>query len=57
VNAGTLSVANQQMIEILRAVQTDQNVLIMDEPTAPTCSSWTSRRRRWVALSARDYTT
>jgi ABC-type sugar transport system ATPase subunit len=35
VNAGTLSVANQQMIEILRAVQTDQNVLIMDEPTAP----------------------
>jgi ABC-type sugar transport system ATPase subunit len=35
VNAGTLSVANQQMVEILRAVQTDQNVLIMDEPTAP----------------------
>jgi ABC-type sugar transport system ATPase subunit len=35
VNAGALSVANQQMIEILRAVQTDQNVLIMDEPTAP----------------------
>ena len=35
VSAGTLSVANQQMIEILRAVQTDQNVLIMDEPTAP----------------------
>ena len=34
-NAGTLSVANQQMIEILRAVQTEQNVLIMDEPTAP----------------------
>ena len=34
-NAGTLSIANQQMIEILRAVQTDQNVLIMDEPTAP----------------------
>nr|WP_249780156.1 sugar ABC transporter ATP-binding protein [Bradyrhizobium sp. dw_411] len=34
-NAGSLSVANQQMIEILRAVQTDQNVLIMDEPTAP----------------------
>ena len=35
VNAGSLSVANQQMIEILRAVQTDQNVLIIDEPTAP----------------------
>ena len=35
VNAGTLSIANQQMIEILRAVQTDENVLIMDEPTAP----------------------
>jgi ABC-type sugar transport system ATPase subunit len=35
VNAGTLSVASQQMLEILRAVQTDQNVLIMDEPTAP----------------------
>jgi ABC-type sugar transport system ATPase subunit len=35
VNAGTLSIASQQMLEILRAVQTDQNVLIMDEPTAP----------------------
>lgn len=33
--AGTLSVANQQMLEIMRAVQADQNVLIMDEPTAP----------------------
>jgi len=35
VKAGTLSVANQQMLEILRAVQADQDVLIMDEPTAP----------------------
>lgn len=35
VDAGTLSVADQQMIEILRAVQAEQNVLIMDEPTAP----------------------
>jgi ABC-type sugar transport system ATPase subunit len=33
--AGTLSVASQQMLEIMRAVQADQNVLIMDEPTAP----------------------
>jgi ABC-type sugar transport system ATPase subunit len=35
VKAGTLSVANQQMLEIMRAVQADQSVLIMDEPTAP----------------------
>ncbi|GGC54197.1 sugar ABC transporter ATP-binding protein [Chelatococcus reniformis] len=33
--AGTLSVAQQQMLEIMRAVQADQSVLIMDEPTAP----------------------
>lgn len=33
--AATLSVANQQMLEVMRAVQADQNVLIMDEPTAP----------------------
>ncbi len=35
VKAGTLSVANQQMLEIMRAVQADRGVLIMDEPTAP----------------------
>ena len=33
--ASTLSVANQQMLEIMRAVQADHNVIIMDEPTAP----------------------
>jgi ABC-type sugar transport system ATPase subunit len=33
--AGTLSVANQQMLEIMRAVQAEQSILIMDEPTAP----------------------
>ncbi len=33
--AGTLSVANQQLIEIMRAVQAKHSVLIMDEPTAP----------------------
>ena len=33
--ASTLSVANQQMLEIMRAVQADNNVIIMDEPTAP----------------------
>jgi ABC-type sugar transport system ATPase subunit len=35
VKANTLSVANQQMLEIMRAVQADHNVIIMDEPTAP----------------------
>lgn len=35
VKAGTLSVANQQMLEIMRAVQAEHSVIIMDEPTAP----------------------
>jgi ABC-type sugar transport system ATPase subunit len=33
--AGSLSVANQQMVEIMRAVQAEHQVVIMDEPTAP----------------------
>ena len=33
--AGTLSVANQQMLEIMRAVEAEHSVIIMDEPTAP----------------------
>jgi ribose transport system ATP-binding protein len=33
--ADTLSVANQQMLEIMRAVQAEHDILIMDEPTAP----------------------
>ncbi len=33
--AASLSVADRQMLEVMRAVQADQNVLIMDEPTAP----------------------
>ena len=33
--AGGLSVANKQLIEIMRAVQARHTVLIMDEPTAP----------------------
>jgi ABC-type sugar transport system ATPase subunit len=33
--AGSLSVAHQQMVEIMRAVQARRRVLIMDEPTAP----------------------
>ena len=33
--AGGLSVANKQLIEIMRAVQARHSVLIMDEPTAP----------------------
>lgn len=33
--AGSLSVANQQMLEIMRAVQAEHSVIIMDEPTAP----------------------
>jgi ABC-type sugar transport system ATPase subunit len=33
--ASTLSVANQQMLEIMRAVHADHSVIIMDEPTAP----------------------
>lgn len=32
--AKTLSIANLQLIEIMRAVQADRKVLIMDEPTA-----------------------
>ena len=34
VRAGTLSVANQQMLEIMRALVADHVVFIMDEPTA-----------------------
>jgi ABC-type sugar transport system ATPase subunit len=33
--ANTLSVANQQMLEIMRAVHAEHDVIIMDEPTAP----------------------
>ena len=33
--AGTLSVANQQMLEIMRAILAEHSVIIMDEPTAP----------------------
>ncbi len=35
IKAGKLSVANQQMLEIMRAVLANGRVLIMDEPTAP----------------------
>ena len=33
--AKTLSVANHQMLEIMRAVHAEHDVIIMDEPTAP----------------------
>jgi rhamnose transport system ATP-binding protein len=33
--AGSLAVASQQMIEIMRAIESQHSVLIMDEPTAP----------------------
>jgi rhamnose transport system ATP-binding protein len=33
--AGSLSIADQQMVEIMRAMQGRNKVLIMDEPTAP----------------------
>lgn len=33
--ASTLSIANQQMVEIMRAVHAEHDVIIMDEPTAP----------------------
>jgi ABC-type sugar transport system ATPase subunit len=35
VKAGTLPIASQQMLEIMRAVLAEGRVLIMDEPTAP----------------------
>jgi ABC-type sugar transport system ATPase subunit len=34
VEAGTLSVADQQMLEIMRAVQSEARVILFDEPTA-----------------------
>ena len=58
--AGVLSVANKQLIEIMRAVQARHNVLIMDEPTAPlgpaergpTCTTWSAGFGRKAPLSS-----
>ncbi len=48
--AGALSVASQQMLEIMRALQARHNVLIMDEPTA---SLGPVERERLYALMRR----
>jgi simple sugar transport system ATP-binding protein/ribose transport system ATP-binding protein len=50
---GTLSTAQQQKVEILRAIARDARLILMDEPTASLCSasSATSRRRGRASCS------
>src|SRR5947207_1263422 len=47
--AGELGIAEQQLVEIARALAFDARLIIMDEPTAPLSGTETSRLFRTIA--------